>query len=106
MTTFFQTLTALMAIIASVLWFCSVKIKTPKTFSIHVVKADGFFGEPLGGNPLGGQYVGNAYSDDLINLANALKKQSKLSAYAAICAGISAISQAVSVILETYFQAC
>ena len=60
-------LTALAAIVAAVLWFKSAVIKTPESFSIHVVKPDM---EPMGGNPVGGTYAGQAYSQDLINLAN------------------------------------
>lgn len=61
-------------------------------------------GEPLGGDPLGGKYIGNAYSNDLINLADSLKKQSKLSAYAAIFASISAVFQVTTIILEIYYK--
>ena len=45
---------------------------------------------------MGGTYVGNAYSNDLVALANALRRQSKFSAWAAGCAGVSAILQAAS----------
>ena len=86
-------LSALFAIAAAILWFVSAIVKTPTSFAIHVVRPH----LPPMGDPLGATYVGQAYSEDLISLANALKRQSKFSAWAAICAGISAFLQAVSV---------
>ena len=86
---------ALFAFAAAVLWFFSAVVKTPKSFSIHVARP-GLMGQPLGGNPLGGTYVGQAYSEDLIALASALRRQSRFSAWAAFCAGVSAIFQALS----------
>jgi hypothetical protein len=62
-------------------------------FSIHVVRANSPSGQPLGGDPMGGTYVGQAYSNDLVSLANALRRQSRLSAWAAICASASATFQ-------------
>jgi hypothetical protein len=67
-------------------------VKTPTDFAIHVVHTS----KPMGGNPIGGTYVGQAYSEDLVSLANALRRQSKFSAWGAICAGISAIFQTAS----------
>ena len=86
---------ALFAIVAAVLWFFSAVVKTPKSFSINVIRPDSM-GLPFGGNPLGGTYVGQAYSEDLIALANALRRQSRFSAWAAFCAGVSAIFQTLS----------
>jgi len=88
---------AVSAIIAAILWFMSAKIKTPNHFGIYVVKPDGVMGEPLG-DPLGGKYIGHAYSSDLELLGNNLIRQSKLSAWAAIAAGISAVTQAGHII--------
>ena len=90
-----QFLSAVTAIAAAVLWFLSAIVKTPQRFFIHVVRADSPFGVPLGGNPIGATYVGEAHSEDLVNLATALRRQSRLSAYAALSAGISAAFQAV-----------
>ncbi len=89
-------LSALFAIAAAALWFVSAVVKTPGRFSIHVVRPNGTMGQPLGGNPMGGTYVGQAYSSDLVELARALRRQSKFSAWAAGCAGISALLQAAS----------
>lgn len=65
-------LTALKAIIAATLWFKSAVIKTPVSFTIHVVKPDQ---DSMLGTPMDGTYAGQAYSKDLINLANALKNK-------------------------------
>jgi hypothetical protein len=92
-------LTAVFAIIAAVLWLKSAKIKTPENFSIYVVKPNQ---TPLGGNPMGGTYLGNAYSQDLTELAIALKKQSKLSANAASFAALSAMIQALSILTKHF----
>ena len=92
-------LSALFAIVAALLWFISAMVKTPESFSIHVARPNSFMGEPLGGNPLGGTYVGQAHSSDLVTLANALRRQSKFSAWVAGCAGISAIMQAASLLI-------
>jgi hypothetical protein len=89
-------LSAFFAIAAAALWFISAVIKTPERFAIHVAAPDSVMGHPLGGNPLGGSYVGQAHSNDLIALANALRRQSRLSAWAASCAGVSALLQAAS----------
>ena len=97
--TILTILSAIFAIAAALLWFISAVVKTPESFSIHVVRPDSFMGEPLGGNPLGGTYVGHAYSSDLVALANALRRQSKFSAWAAGCAGVSAILQAASLLV-------
>jgi len=89
-------LSALFAITAAALWFVSAVVKTPDRFAIHVVRPNGPMGRPLGGNPIGGTYVGQAHSSDLVALASALRRQSKFSAWAAGCAGISALLQAAS----------
>ena len=93
-------LSALFAIAAALLWFVSAVVKTPDRFSIHVVRPDSFMGQPLGGDPLGGTYVGQAHSSDLVALANALRRQSKFSAWAAGCAGVSAILQTASLLFS------
>jgi len=87
-------LSAIFAAAAAALWFVSAVVKIPKHFSIHVVSP--YAGSGLGGSPLGGAYVGQAHSNDLIVLANALRRQSRYSAWAAGCAGVSALLQAAS----------
>jgi hypothetical protein len=88
-------LSAIFAIAAAALWFLSAVIKTPEHFAIHVVNLGG--SKPIG--PIGGGYVDQAQSSDLIDLANALRKQSRLSAWAASCAGVSALLQAALLFL-------
>lgn len=96
-------LSALAAVAAAILWLKSAKIKTPDNFSIFVARANGSMGQPLG-DPLGATYVGHAFSQDLQNLAHALIKQSKLSARAALCAGASAILQAISLAAHNFLK--
>ncbi|MGO9567321.1 MAG: hypothetical protein ACLP5H_07265 [Desulfomonilaceae bacterium] len=93
--TILSALSAVFAFAAACLWVVSAIVKTPTSFAIHVVhpQSEG----PLGGNPMDGTYVGQAYSEDLVSLANALKRQSKFSAFAACCAGFSAFLSAISV---------
>ena len=90
---------AVLAVLAAVLWFMSAVVKTPDSFSVHVVRPRE---APLGGNPMGGTYIGEAYSQDFTNLADALRRQSRLSAYAAICAGTSALLQGVSMFASLF----
>ena len=73
-------LSALFAIVAAVLWFITAMVKTPMSFAIHVARPNQ---QPMGGSPMGGTYVGQAYSEDLVSLTSALKRQSKFSAWAA-----------------------
>jgi uncharacterized coiled-coil protein SlyX len=47
-------LSMIAALVAACLWLVSAKVKTPQTFSIHVARAHGMMGEPLGADPLGG----------------------------------------------------
>jgi hypothetical protein len=88
----------LFAMAAAMLWWLSAIVKTPKSFAVHVVRPNDPMRLPLGGNPLGGAYVGNAYSKDFSVFTDALRRQSKLSALAAICAGVSAALQAVALL--------
>ena len=92
-----DSITVIAAVLASLLWFKSSIIKTPQSFSIHVVKPDE---DALLGKPLDGTYMGQAFSDDLRELADNLRRQSKLSSYAAIFAGLSAFMQAMSIIIK------
>jgi hypothetical protein len=81
---------AAFAVLAAVLWFLSAWVKTPDRFSVQVVMGGALGGGALGGGPLGGGTAHPTTSPDLTHLALALKKQSKLSAWAASCAGVSA----------------
>ena len=74
-------LSVVFAIAAAILWFVSARVNTPEFF--HIISVQ------VGGG------VGSGHSPDLEKLAEALKKQSKFSAWAAICAGESAILQAI-----------
>lgn len=82
-------LSAVFAIAAAALWFVSAVVKTPDSFNIYVVGPHG--PKPLG--PISGTYLGQGQSPDLIELASALRRQSKFSSLAAGCAGISALLQ-------------
>lgn len=86
----------LLAVAAAVLWLYSARVKTPDTFTITVSAAG--MGPPLGGDPVGGAFVGVGHSPELVTLANALRWQSSLSAWAARCAGISALCQGFALI--------
>ena len=97
----FAVVSALFAIAASVLWFMSARIKTPEQFSIHVARPHGSMGQPLGGDPLAGTYVGHAYSQELVILATALRRQSRFSAWAAASAGLSVLAQVGALIASS-----
>lgn len=49
-----QYTSAFFAFFAAILWFVSAIVKTPTSFSIHVARPQGLFGQPLGGDPFGG----------------------------------------------------
>jgi hypothetical protein len=85
------------AFVAAILWWLSARVKTPDSFSIHVARPNLSPGELSGLHPIGGTWVGQAHSEDLIELANALRHQSKLSASAAVFAGFSAFFQAFTI---------
>ena len=87
-----NTVSISFAIVAAVLWFGSAMVSTPDSFDITVVRPDGGI---LGGGGPGAKFVGSGYSESLRLLGKALKTQSALSAFAAICAGISAVAQAM-----------
>ena len=91
-------LSALFAFAAAELWLMSARVKTPDDFSVHVSRPDAF-GQPLGGNPMFGEYIAQAHSQDFTVLADALKKQSRLSAWAASSAAVAAALQAIALIL-------
>jgi hypothetical protein len=91
---YLNILSALFASAAAGLWLMSARVKTPDSFSIHVVRPD----RPIGDNLTHGTYMGHAHSQDFIVLADALKRQSRLSACAAICAACAAAMQGVAFI--------
>jgi hypothetical protein len=95
---FLNILSALFAIVAAGLWLMSARVKTPDYFSVHVSRSDGF-GQPLGGPPMFGEHIGQAHSQDFVVLADALKKQSRLSAWAASSAAGAAALQAIALML-------
>jgi len=91
-----QWVSALCALVAAGFWLKSARIRTPSSFPISVVRPDSF-GLPLG-EPLGATYVGFGHSPAMNELGEALRKQSKWSAIAALAAAFSAACQAVSMI--------
>lgn len=88
---------AAFAFLAAALWFWSARVKTPRAFSVHGVVGGGL-GGALGG-PIGGGTVHPASSPDLADLGAALRRQSQLSAAAAVCAGLAAILGAIALII-------
>lgn len=81
LSTILNGLSAVSAIAAAWLWFQSARIRTPEKFSILV-------------NSMFDESFGIGQSPELTALGNALVRQSKLSASAAVCAGVSALAQA------------
>jgi hypothetical protein len=81
---------AAFAIGAAFLWFRSARIETPDSFPVAV-------------NIIVSSYDGSASGDGsslaLSELGVALKRQSQLSAQAAICAGVAAILGAAALLL-------
>lgn len=89
-------LSLLFAGAAAVLWWRSAVVQTPGRFIIMVARPTGILGQPVGGSGLGAEYMGHGFSPDLENLAGALASQSRQSARAAICAGISTLCQVLA----------
>lgn len=90
---------AVFAVVAAVLWFKSAKVKTPSSFPVNVVQGDSF-SQPFA-QPLGGTFVGQGYSPALNELGEALRRQSKWSAWAAGFAAVSALFQALTMLFES-----
>ena len=86
MKTIFEIFSASSGFIAAFFWFKSARIKIPNS-SAHLVVSS----------------ISIPTDDDL---PDALRKQSKLSAIAAIFAGVSIIFQSITLILEYYKFAC
>jgi hypothetical protein len=76
-----NTVSVLFAVLAAILWFASGLVRMPSDLQVG-----GLFANPL--------------IPELDALPKALKRQSRLSAWAAICAGVSAASQAVILALQ------
>ncbi len=89
---------AIFAILAAALWLKSAIVKTPTSFGIYVIEPDEYT-RPLG-EPLGAKYGGYGYSPELDELGESLRKQSKWSAAAAVSAAVSAICQALAIVLQ------
>lgn len=84
-------------VLAAALWFWSAfAAKAADHFPIVVVRANGPLGTPM--MPLGAEYVGSGYSVDLDQLGKSLKRQSAISGAAAICAALSAVFGAASLV--------
>ena len=88
-------MSALFAFVAAILWLWSALVRMPAEFHIQSIQTNfarqavrGAFAQP----------VGYGHSEELIELGHALKRQSRLSAAAAICAAISALLQGASLV--------
>ncbi len=97
-----EVATVLLALLAAILWWVSAQVKTPDDFGVlgfpkidkkgwsfmwnydYVIKEGGLVGDTL---------IKNTFPQKISLLALALKKQSKLSSYAASCASLSAFCQ-------------
>jgi hypothetical protein len=77
-----ESLSAVFAIIAALLWLQSARVRTPTQFPINTI------------TPIGG--IGTGGSPALQELGQALRRQSRWSAAAAICAAVSALLQAIA----------
>jgi hypothetical protein len=85
-----NSLAALFAVPAGVLWYRSSRVRTPETFSITVDITKATWNGSVGGA---------GHSTDLAKLAEALKLQSRLSRDAALCASVAALLQAIGLML-------
>jgi len=100
MGTSLNILSAITAILAASLWFISAAIKIPNDIGVYdnsthrrPKDAPVFMG-------LGGSLIASDFHEKTKTLLHALQKQSKLSAGAAICAGISALCQFIAYICK------
>jgi hypothetical protein len=89
-----ETISAISAVIAAVLWIASAIGKMPKRFPIRVISWHMHNGESVTGSQVVGEGFGE--SEELEHLGAVLRHQSQLSALAAIFAAISALSHAVA----------
>jgi hypothetical protein len=97
-----QYLSAFFALAAAILWVKSALIRTPSSFAINVARPTGVFGTPLGGDPLGGTYFGQGYSEDLNELGRQMRRQSRWSAAAAVCAAVGAVLQGGAILMMVF----
>jgi hypothetical protein len=84
------------AIAAAVLWLRSALVKTPKKFPLRAVQYDEYVENPVAGS-IPEHSPGTVQSEALAQLGIALQRQSKLSAWAAGCACIASVAQAIAV---------
>jgi phosphate/sulfate permease len=87
---YFEVLSVLCAGIAGVLWFLSARVKIPQKFPIQVTSTHTMVDQIIGA-----QVISTGSSPELDDLARAIAKQSRLSAWAAGFACAAAISQAI-----------
>ncbi len=95
-----ETTSAISAVIAAALWIASAIGKMPKKFPIRVISWHMYDGESVTGTQVVGEGFGE--SEELEHLGAVLRRQSWLSALAAIFAAISALSHAVALLF--YFS--
>jgi len=91
-----ETISAVFAITAALLWVASTIGKMPKKFPIRVIHWHMYDGENVTGTQVVGEGFGE--SEELERLGAMLRRQSWLSALAAISAAISAISHAAAIL--------
>lgn len=82
------------AVIAAVLWLVSSYVKTPRTFTVKVLSTH-FASSDVDGSEVISEGAG--HSPELQDLGEALKKQSRLSSYAAIAAALAALCQGAAI---------
>jgi hypothetical protein len=83
---------AAFALAAAVFWFISASVRTPTSFSIDVDTTRATWDGSRGGS---------GSSLDLLNLGQALRRQSRWSSYAAICAAVAAVLGAFAFMLSS-----
>jgi len=87
-----ETVSAIFAIFAAVLWIASTFVKTPRDFTVQVISAHLLEEEGAVGTSVISEGYGT--SKELEVLGEALIRQSRLNAAGAVCAAISAICHA------------
>jgi hypothetical protein len=84
-------LSAIFAAIAAVLWWLSSRVKAPAEFPIQVISKN-----TLAEQIIGSEVLSTGSSAELDDLGKAFIKQSRLSSWAAVGAGVSALLQAAA----------
>ncbi|OBP70997.1 hypothetical protein CK217_20540 [Mesorhizobium loti] len=79
---------------AAFLWFLTSRVKTPSQFPITVTSTHSLLDQIIGA-----QVLSTGSSPELDQIGIALKKQSALNAWAALCAAFAAALQAVDFIV-------